>query len=114
MQEINDFMRNESNEGSELKIESDIDNNIDTHIDSNIDNDSSNELYINNEMKENSNKHYNIFDTENKFNDIFLENQKSNTINILQRNNNYNIILAIKIIVIFSIVIRTLTEKTTI
>ena len=91
LQEINDFMRNESNEGSELKIESDIDNNIDTHIDSNIDNDSSNELYINNEMKENSNKHYNIFDTENKFNDIFLENQKPNTLNnIQQRNNNYN------------------------
>ena len=91
LQEINDFMRNEINEGIELKVESDIDNNIDTHIDSNIDNDRSNELYINNEMKENTNKHYNIFDTENKFNDIFLENQKPNTINnILQRNNNYN------------------------
>ena len=41
-------MRNKSNEGNELKLESDIDNNIDTHIDLNIDINSSNELYINN------------------------------------------------------------------
>ena len=41
-------MRNKSNEGNELKLESDIDNNIDTHIVSNIDINSSNELYINN------------------------------------------------------------------
>ena len=88
---INEFMRKEENEDKSLKTGSNINNNIDTHVENNNDKDNSYDFNSNNEKEENINQHFNIFDTENKFNDIFIGNQKpSSSSTIQQKNTNYN------------------------
>ena len=67
-QEIKEFMSSENNEGNALKEES--------NFDKNNDNDFINDYNLSIEKPENINEHYNIFDTENKFNDIFIGKQK--------------------------------------
>ena len=75
-------------------IKEDMDENYSLKEDINID--KNNDNYISNdyERQENNNKHFNIFDTENIFNDIFIESQNHNNFdnnqndNIIKRRNN--------------------------
>ena len=83
LKEIKDFMNSKQNEDNEIKKQTNIENNKDYN------NDNLNE--ISNDIKsdeENINKHFNIFDTDNKFNDIFLGEHKSNYKNNQKDNNN--------------------------
>ena len=83
-QENKDFI-NKGNETNEIKEE--ISNDISK--DNNNDNDLSNNFSNKSIEEENINKHFNIFDTENKFNDIFIGQHKSNDSNNSQKNS-YN------------------------
>ena len=75
-QENKDFI-NKGNETNEIKEE--ISNDISK--DNNNDNDLSNNFSNKSIEEENINKHFNIFDTENKFNDIFIGQHKFNDSN---------------------------------
>ena len=85
-QEIRDFIKNSNNENDELKEEESNDFNNDDNNENDIINDS-NDYNINLENKDNINKHFNIFDTENKFNHIFIGAQETN--NSDEKNNKY-------------------------
>ena len=76
-QEIDNFIQNEKKEDKINKEEINIDNNKENHIDNNICSNNVNDLIINNGKQEDKKQFFNIFDTENKFNDIFLGNQLS-------------------------------------
>ena len=80
-QEIKDFMNIDINENNILKQEKNINNK----------NGISNDNYSNNKLNDNFKPHYNIFDTENKFNEFFIKFQESNDTNKEEKcNNNIN------------------------
>ena len=89
-QEIDNFIQNKKKEDKINKEETNIDNNKENHIDNNSCSNNVNDLIINIGKQENKKQFFNIFDTENKFNDIFLGNQLSiiNTKNQQAINNN--------------------------
>ena len=83
LQEIKDFMNNDAKEINTLKEE----NNTDKKI---KESDRKNENNLNINLDENINEHFNIFDTENKFNDIFIRVPQHDT-GKDDQNNNINI-----------------------
>ena len=93
-QEIREFTKTSNNEINELKEEESNDYNNDYNNENDIINDS-NDYNLNLDNKDNINKHFNIFDTENKFNHIFIGAQEINNSDeknnkYKQLNNNYN------------------------
>ena len=89
--EIKDFMNSPNNEKNELKYEElNNENNED-----NNENDIINEDNLSIENKDNINEHFNIFDTDNKFNSIFIGAKEINNLdkknnNTQQLNDNFN------------------------
>ena len=92
-QEITEIMNAQNNEINVLKEEESNNDNNDDNNENDIINDS-NDYNLNLENKENINKHFNIFDTENKFNHLFIGAQETNNLdknnNSQQLNINYN------------------------
>ena len=83
MKEIKDFMNSKENEDNEIKKQENIEDNKDYNKD--IFNEINKDIQSD---EENINKHFNIFDTDNKFNDIFLGEHKSNDRNNNQKDSN--------------------------
>ena len=76
-EELKDFMKNENNEKNKIKEETNIEI---------FDNNNENKNNFN-EQSENISEHFNIFDIENKFNDIFIGDKNSNNTNNSNENN---------------------------
>ena len=80
--ELNDFMNNDNNKSNTLKEEK---NNL--YKIKNVESNKSNNL--NNMLNDDFNKYFNIFDYENKYNNIFISVQEPNN-KIKKENNNIN------------------------